>query len=357
MKIILGITAAVVLVMGVLLGAAGSSKNAATACGVGSGDTATVAADLPKTVGTWNTGQVQMAARLVAAAHRMQVNQQATTILVMTAMGESSLTNLTHGDAVDNSTIGVLQQGAAYGPRADRLNPEKAAAAFLTRLLKVPGWETLEPTIAAHKVQINADPYHYAKFWSGAQEMVAAVTGKATLSGCSVSGDQVQLAKTLKDAWEKGTFTDTYHPQMVEQEILPIVDGTSKDGCQVDTRILQLLVAALNRYGSVQISDMNRPCVGIGTNCASGSLHCKVPAAAVDFNAVGGNVLLGSGKQNIEFLTWLNTVMPHGSQAGQVQCRPNTQLSNLRQFGDGCSHQHIDLGATTEPLNLPKDTA
>lgn len=357
MKVVIGIITAIALMVGLLVGAAGSSKNAATACGVGSGDTASVSADLPKTVGTWDTDQVKMAARLVAVANEMKVNQQATTILVMTAMGESSLTNLDHGDAVDNSTIGVLQQGSAYGERADRLDPEKAAAAFLTRLLKVPDWETLEPTIAAHKVQINADPYHYAKFWTGAQEMVAAVTGKATVSGCSVSGDQVELAKTLKDAWEKGAFTDTYHPQMVEQEILPIVDGTTKDGCQVDTRILQLLVAALNRYGSVQISDMNRPCVGIGTHCTSGSLHCKNPAVAVDFNAVGGNVLLGSGKQDIEFLTWLNTVMPKGSQAGQVQCRPNTPLSNLRQFEDPCSHQHIDLGSTTEPLNLGKDAS
>lgn len=352
-----GVIAVVVLFIGMLLGAAGGSQSAAAACGVGSGDTATVSGDLPEKVGTWNADQVKMAARLVAVAADMKVNQQATTILVMTAMGESSLTNLNHGDAVDNSTIGVLQQGSAYGARADRLDPEKAARAFLTRLVKVPDWESLEPTIAAHKVQINADPYHYARFWTGAQEMVAAVTGKAVASGCDVSGDQVELAKTLKDAWEKGTFTDTYHPQMVEQEILPIVDGTTKPGCQVDTRILQLLVAALNKYGSVQISDMNRPCVGIGTHCTSGSLHCKNPAVAVDFNAAGGNVLLGSGKHNIEFLQWLDTIMPKGSQAGQVECRPNTPLENLRQFEDPCSHQHIDLGSTTEPLKLGKDAS
>jgi hypothetical protein len=355
-KFIIGVVAALVLLVGLLAGASGGSQSAAAACGVGSGSTGTVASDLPKKVGTWNADQVKMAARLVAAAHEVKVNQQATTILVMTAMGESSLTNLNHGDAVDNTTIGVLQQGAAYGAREDRLDPEKAAKAFLSRLLKVPGWESLEPTIAAHRVQINADPYHYAKFWTSAQEMVAAVTGKAVASGCDVSGDQKELASTLADAWKKGTFTDTYHPQMVEQEIFPIAAGTPKAGCQVDTRILQLLVAALNKYGSVQISDMNRPCVGIGIHCP-GSLHCKNPAVAVDFNAVGGNVLLGSGPADIEFLKWLDTVMPKGSQAGQVQCRPNTPLSNLRQFEDGCSHQHIDLGSTTEPLSLGKDAS
>ncbi|MDF2915832.1 MAG: hypothetical protein K0S70_49 [Microbacterium sp.] len=356
-KFVVGAVAVIVLFIGMLLGASGGGSTAAAACGAGAGDTAAVTKDLPKKVGTWDTDQVKMAARLVGAAHEVKANEQATTIVVMTAMGESSLTNLNHGDAVDNTTIGVLQQDDSYGERADRLNPEKAAKAFLAKLVKVPDWETLEPTIAAHKVQVNAAPYHYAKFWTDAQQMVAAVTGAATTSGCDVSGDQVELAKTLKAAWVKGTFTDAYHPQMVKQEILPIVDGTTKDGCQVDTRILQLLVAALNKYGSVQISDMNRPCVGIGTHCESGSLHCKNPAVAVDFNAVGGNVLLGSGKQDIEFLQWLDTVMPKGSQAGQVQCRPNTPLENFRQFEDPCSHQHIDLGSTTEPLTLGKDAS
>lgn len=351
-KIVIGGISAIVLVIGLLVGVAGSSQGAGAVCGVGSAGTGTVVADVPDTVGTWKSAQVQMAARLAAAAHGMQVNQQATTILVMTAMGESSLTNLDHGDAVDNSTIGVLQQNAAYGARADRLNPEKAATAFLTRLLKVPGWEALEPTIAAHKVQINADPYHYAQFFTQAQEMVAAVTGATVSSGCDVSGDQVQLATTLAAAWKAGTFTDTYHPQMVEQEILPIVDGTAKPGCQVDTRILQLLVAALNKYGSVQISDMNRPCVGITTNCRTGSLHCKVPAVAVDFNAVGGNVLLGSGPATTEFLRWLDEVLPEGAQAGQLQCRPTLPLQHIRQFEDGCSHQHIDFGSSTSPLQI-----
>lgn len=337
------------LLLGVLSGASGG---AGSACGTSSGATGAVAAALPKSVGKWNADQVKMAAALVGVAHEMEVDQQATTVLVMTAMGESSLSNPEHGDAVDNTTIGVLQQGASYGTRADRLNPQKAARAFLTRLLGVDGWEGLEPSIAAHKVQRNADPYHYAPFWSDAQQMVSAVTGAASTSGCQVSGDQVELAKTLAAAWKNGSFTDTYHPQMVEQEILPIAQGTPKPGCQVDTRVLQLLVATLNEYGSVQISDMNRPCVGITTNCSTGSLHCKVPAVAIDFNAVGGNVLLGSGPANIDFLRWLSTVLPKGSQAGQVQCRPATTMPGIRQFEDGCSHQHIDLGSTTEPLNI-----
>lgn len=344
----------VVIVGGIYFAVAASSGTpaAASVCGAGASATGAVSDDIPDKVGQWGHDQLGVAAKLIAVANEMKVNDQATTILVMTAMGESSLSNPNHGDAVDNTTIGVLQQGSSYGTRDQRLDIPTAAKAFLTRLLKVDGWESMEPTLAAHKVQGNADPYHYAPFFSQAQQVIKALTGKAVTSGCDVSGDQKELAATLADAWKNGTFTDTYHPQMVEQEILPIVDGTIKPGCQVDTRILQILVAALNRYGSVQISDMNRPCVGIGTNCP-GSLHCKNPAVAVDFNAVGGKVLLGSGPADIEFLQWLNTILPKGSQAGQVQCRPNTPLSNIRQFEDGCSHQHIDLGGTTDALALP----
>lgn len=351
------ILAPILLLVGGIYFAIAASSNppaaAAAACGTASGSTGSVSTKLPAKVGQWDRDQLQVAAKLIAAAKEMQVNQQATTIVVMTAMGESSLSNPNHGDAVDNTTIGVLQQNAAYGTRDQRLDIPTAAKAFLTKLLQVDGWESMDPTLAAHAVQGNADPYHYAKFFTQAQEVIKALTGTTVTSGCDVSGDQKELASVLAAAWKKGTFTDTYHPQMVEQEILPIVDGTTKPGCQVDTRIMQILVAALNKYGSVQISDMNRPCVGITTHCESGSLHCKNPAVAVDFNAVGGKPLLGSGPQDIEFLTWLNTVMPKGSQVGQVQCRPNTPLSNLRQFEDPCSHQHVDLGATTEALTLP----
>ncbi len=138
-----------------------------------------------------------MAATLLDAAAKLGVNQQAQTVLIMTAMGESSLSNPDHGDAVDNCTTGVLQKGETYGPRSARLDPATAATAFLTRLVKVPDWESLEPTLAAHAVQGNADPYHYAPFWTDAQAVVAAVTGKQVSSGCAATGNGEQSATTL----------------------------------------------------------------------------------------------------------------------------------------------------------------
>jgi hypothetical protein len=350
MSIVAIVCVPVVIVAAIVL-FAGKPTSSPTACGIGTGGTPDLAGDVPKKIGRWDGDQLAVASQLVAVAREMKVNSQATAILVMTAMGESSLSNPDHGDAVDNSTIGVLQQGTSYGSRPERFDIPTAARAFLTRLVALPGWEEMEPTLAAHKVQINADPYHYAPFFAEAQEVVSGLTGEPTTSGCDVSGDEVQLATILANAWEEGTLTDPYHPQMVEQQILPIVDGTVQPGCKVDPRVLQLLVAALNKYGSVQISDLNRPCVGLSINCPI-SRHCKNPAMAVDFNAVGGKPLLGSGPANTEFLTWLDTVLPPGSQAGQGQCPARPVLANIAQFTDPCTHQHIDLGTTTAPLTL-----
>ena len=86
------------------------------------------------------------------------------TVAVMTAMGESSLINVDHGDAAGPDSRGLFQQrdNGAWGTYADRMNPQTAATNFYTALLRVEGWETLPPTIAAHRVQRNADPNHYA---------------------------------------------------------------------------------------------------------------------------------------------------------------------------------------------------
>ena len=53
------------------------------------------------------------------------------------------------------------------------------------------GWELLEPTIAGNKVQRNADPYHYQKYWPEAVKLVQALSSsKFSLQGsdCAIPG-------------------------------------------------------------------------------------------------------------------------------------------------------------------------
>lgn len=338
-----------VAVLLMLIVGAGGGKSAASApaCGTASAPGASAAGDLPASVGRWSGDQVRMAATLLDAAAKLGVNQQAQTVLIMTAMGESSLSNPDHGDAVDNSTIGVLQQGESYGPRSARLDPATAATAFLTRLVKVPDWESLEPTLAAHAVQGNADPYHYAPFWTDAQAVVAAVTGKEVSSGCAATGNGEQSAKTLIAARAAGTLTD-YNPKMLD-ELNGMADGTASAQCQIDPRVLQILVLVLNKYGSVGVSDINRPCAGEGLHCEY-SAHCTSPSTAVDFNSIGGRTTTGGDPASLDLLAYLDTIMPKGSHAGQVQCRPAMTFQNITAFSDPCTHLHVDVRGTTAPL-------
>jgi murein DD-endopeptidase MepM/ murein hydrolase activator NlpD len=123
--------------------------------------------------------QLQNAAYIMNAAESLGLTQQAQVIGVMTAMGESSLQILDRGDTAGPDSRGLFQQrgNGAWGSYEDRMNPTISATTFFTALQKVDGWETLEPTIAIHRVQINQDPIHYRQDQSPAQNVVTQLSG------------------------------------------------------------------------------------------------------------------------------------------------------------------------------------
>ncbi|QWT24324.1 DUF4214 domain-containing protein [Subtercola sp. PAMC28395] len=172
-----------------------------------------------------------------------------------------------------------------------------------------------------------------------------------------VSNDPHELAQALVDAKTAGALR-TNPPAIFDREIAPLAQGQALTGCTVDTRILQIIVLTLYKFGSVTISDIQRPCIGDQTNCGppTYSVHCTDPARAVDFAVVGGVVLNGSNSQTIQLLKLLDSVVPDGTNAGQYQCRVSAGTSlylvNINQFSDSCNHEHIDFRNTNVPLNL-----
>jgi cell wall-associated NlpC family hydrolase len=140
------------------------------------GATAGLVGKLPAQVGVWKGEQVSNAAQVIKAGQDRGLDATTITIAVMTAMAESSLRNLAHGDAVRNDTIGLFQEGPERGPYEQRMDPYGAAGIFYDYLLRVPNYLELEPTIAAHKAQANADPYHYEPRWPEAVQMVSTLT-------------------------------------------------------------------------------------------------------------------------------------------------------------------------------------
>lgn len=147
-----------------------------------SGQTKPLAQTWPSTIAGYSGDQLTIAGQIIVAGQNRHLDAHTITLAVMTGMGESTLTNVAHGDAARNDTIGVFQEGPERGPYAQRMDPTGAANIFYTYLTRVPGYQSLQPTIAAHKAQANADPNYYAKFWDPAVKVVSAMTADPDLA-------------------------------------------------------------------------------------------------------------------------------------------------------------------------------
>lgn len=124
---------------------------------------------------------------IVTVARRMAMGDVAAVIGVMTALTESSLRNITHGDAAGPDSRGLFQQRDGWGPLEVRLNPDGAAGLFFRALASVPAWSTMPPWRAAQAVQRSAftDGSNYAASFALARQVVAEL-GSA-MSPCSNS--------------------------------------------------------------------------------------------------------------------------------------------------------------------------
>ncbi len=174
------------------------------------GPTNPVTGELPAQVGPYQGDQILNAAYIIKAGQAMNLDAHTITIGVMTAMGESSLVNIDHGDAAGPDSRGLFQQRAngAWGSYEDRMNPTTASTNFFKALIKVPGYLELEPTIAAHRTQRNADPYHYRPFWGQAVQMVSVLTADpGLLERLPSPGGPVQGCDSLPDLPPAGDGT------------------------------------------------------------------------------------------------------------------------------------------------------
>ena len=123
--------------------------------------------------------QLVNAAHVMLAAQRLGLSARDQQIGVMTAMGESGLEVLDHGDAAGPDSRGLFQQrdNGAWGTLADRMDPFRSATSFFKVEGKVPARDSMAPTLVANAVQGNQDPYYYEPFWAPAGEVVQALAG------------------------------------------------------------------------------------------------------------------------------------------------------------------------------------
>lgn len=184
------------LVVVLFAGAGTTTTSSASDGGCGAATVATASVPsysaVPSSVAGYSGVQLQNAAAIVSAGRELGLSARGQAIGVMTAMGESGLRAIDYGDHAGPDSRGLFQQRAngTWGSYADRMSPRTSAANFFKALLRVPGWEQLEPSIAAHRVQGNADPFHYERYWSPAVAVVAALEGvsPASIGGAAACG-------------------------------------------------------------------------------------------------------------------------------------------------------------------------
>ncbi|MBN9608876.1 MAG: M15 family metallopeptidase [Actinobacteria bacterium] len=156
---------------------------AAFAAGGGTGDDPAIHAAACNSVGSPASGlsaeQTMNAATIASVAAARGLGTAGAVIGVMTAMTESSLLNIDHGDEAGPDSRGLFQQRDSWGPASVRMDPAGAADLFFDRLETIDGWQDLAPWAAAQQVQHSAfaDGSNYAAHYQDALTIVAGLQG------------------------------------------------------------------------------------------------------------------------------------------------------------------------------------
>ncbi|WP_449408859.1 hypothetical protein [Microbacterium maritypicum] len=137
-------------------------------------------------VAGWEGEQLDNAATIMQTAAALGFGRDGQILGVMTAMGESSLRNIDYGDwetsgftnpdGTRTTSIGLFQQQDWWGSVEQRMDPATAATLFYQRLARVPDWQSLDRSLAIHRVQINLDPTYYTRYAEDAVAVVDAMS-------------------------------------------------------------------------------------------------------------------------------------------------------------------------------------
>ncbi|WP_405863230.1 heavy metal transporter [Streptomyces sp. NBC_01515] len=138
--------------------------------------------------------QTMNAATIAAVGTGRGMPERAVTIALATALQESQLVNIQHGDL---DSLGLFQQrpSQGWGTKKEILDPTYAAGVFYEHLSKVDDYQQLPLTVAAQRVQRSGYPEAYAKHEPEATLLSAALTGQAAATlTCQGLPDTTQTA-------------------------------------------------------------------------------------------------------------------------------------------------------------------
>lgn len=203
---VLGVTVAIVAVVAAIISAIFPTITNTSSCTPEAGaDTVSSAYG-----GYSSPEQKKNASEIIRAGQSAGLGSRDITIGVMTAIGESGLRILAYGDTAGPDSRGLFQQRDSWGPLSVRMSAFGSAGLFFDSLKKVPNRESLEPSIVANKVQINADPNHYTSSWPAAVSVVSSLGG-GTASACEPGGAGVagDLGKDDDYPFKSGIYNES----------------------------------------------------------------------------------------------------------------------------------------------------
>ncbi|MEU6212728.1 NlpC/P60 family protein [Streptomyces sp. NPDC047023] len=125
--------------------------------------------------------QIPNAKVIVATGIQKRVPARGQVVALATALQESTLINLDHGD---RDSLGLFQQrpSQGWGTREQIMDPVYSSGKFYDGLVKIRDWEQMPVTVAAQKVQRSAFPDAYAKhepLATALQQAIAPALGAA----------------------------------------------------------------------------------------------------------------------------------------------------------------------------------
>src|SRR5690349_3797939 len=130
---------------------------------------------LPASGVTLTGEQIANARTIAQVAWDRGLPERAVVIALATAMQESHLRNLDHGD---RDSLGLFQQrpSQGWGTPEQVQDPVYAAGKFYDHLVQYPGWDTGDLTTVADGIQRSAYPLAYRKWETMAQELATAIS-------------------------------------------------------------------------------------------------------------------------------------------------------------------------------------
>ncbi|MBU6536627.1 heavy metal transporter [Streptomyces sp. NPDC057245] len=122
--------------------------------------------------------QAVNAATITAVGTARKLPERAVAVALTTALQESALRNLDHGD---KDSLGLFQQRPmwGWGTQEQIMDPAYSAGQFYDHLVKVPDYLDLSLTDAAQSVQRSGHPYAYTKHEADALLLAGALTGRS----------------------------------------------------------------------------------------------------------------------------------------------------------------------------------